>query len=291
MATIFFSSSLQGVSDAENVRSAFSRRGLTEGAASEAPAAAVEDWRPSARSEPTGLNCPTIAIVNDEEGVQAALARGAYDAVIHDRPHFGDRLAAAAARAAERTALAHTAAAAEVSRHRSANRLTMIVSLLRLQSSGATDTQARQALAEAQARVAAVAQVPAAAETEDVVEIGAYFQALADEAAKACHMQIRLTVESPGVSVASDKAAPLGVLFVELLLAASVGAPAGDIEAWLGADGGGEGRLTVVSELKAADQDAPANRLLKAMAHAAGAVISAKRKSAGHSAEVVFPLA
>jgi two-component sensor histidine kinase len=106
--------------------------------------------------------------------------------------------------------------------HRVANSLALIGSIARMQSRAVTDEAAQRALADMQARIAAIATVHRSLYTSAdvrIVELDAYLRSLISElkfATDASIHQIETDVEA-GVKVATDKAVSIGVIVVELV--------------------------------------------------------------------------
>ncbi len=107
--------------------------------------------------------------------------------------------------------------------HRVGNSLQLVSSMISLQAKSLRDTRASQALADAQARIEAVAQVHRRLYTSgqvDVVALDDYLSGLIDElrqtfAAEGAGADIDLTAEP--VFVPTDKAVALGVITAELV--------------------------------------------------------------------------
>ena len=108
--------------------------------------------------------------------------------------------------------------------HRVANSLALIASTARLQAKAVTDEAAQHALADMQARVAAIAGIHRALYTSpDVrfVELDVYLRSLASELSSAMDADMRrhrIEVEAEaGIQVATDKAVAIGVIVAELV--------------------------------------------------------------------------
>lgn len=188
---------------------------------------------------------PVIYVTGSEDGriAVAALRAGATDYMIKDAgPEFLHLLAARIEDAIERAALRRAKAAAEVAtrealaraealarsqavllrevNHRVANSLQLIASLARLQEMAVTDTEARTAIGQMRARVAAVAQVHRRLYTSDdvrVVALDEYLVGLLDEIGRGMGAQERISLEAARTLVPTDHAVRLGVIVSELV--------------------------------------------------------------------------
>ena len=107
--------------------------------------------------------------------------------------------------------------------HRVANSLALAASLVRLQASAVTDPMARDALAETQARISAIAGLHKKLYTsEDVrtVDLDAYIAMLAteiDASMKSAHVQPTLKLDLAPFSIPTDRAISVGMVLTELL--------------------------------------------------------------------------
>jgi len=107
--------------------------------------------------------------------------------------------------------------------HRVANSLAMVAALVGLQANALEDPAAKNALAETQVRISAIAGVHRHLYTsEDVrtVQIDEYLRSLAgelDTSMKAAGHASRIQVEAEAVSIPTEKAASIGVVVTELV--------------------------------------------------------------------------
>lgn len=107
--------------------------------------------------------------------------------------------------------------------HRVANSLALVSSLVSLQSNVLTDGAAKDALAETQARIFAIAAVHKRLYTSDDisnVEVGEYLGALLENLQQTMHgqgMGATLVADLEQLPVATDRAISLGVLVTELV--------------------------------------------------------------------------
>ncbi|WP_375396702.1 sensor histidine kinase [uncultured Sphingomonas sp.] len=184
---------------------------------------------------------PVVYVTGSEEGrvAIAALKAGAADYIVKSvGQDFFDLLAATLDQVHERHALERDKAAAEDRlrasnarleallrevNHRVANSLQLVTAMVRLQSSALTDDAARQALADTERRIGAIAQVHRRLYTSDDVEgvdMKDYLEALvtelgdtweSDEPRRALH----LTVDP--IRLPTDRAVSLGVIVNELV--------------------------------------------------------------------------
>ncbi|WP_376099463.1 sensor histidine kinase [Roseomonas sp. CCTCC AB2023176] len=185
---------------------------------------------------------PVVYVTGSEDAriAVAALKAGAVDYVWKDiEGHYRDLLAEAIGQALRQEELRRAKERAEQEvreardraemllhevNHRVANSLNLVASLARLQANATGSEEARTALVEMQARIAAIAGVHRKLYTSaDVrsVEMGAYLQSLADELGAAVGSEdgaARVLVRSdPGVQVPTDRAVSLGVVVTELV--------------------------------------------------------------------------
>ena len=99
----------------------------------------------------------------------------------------------------------------------------MVAALVGLQANAVSDPAAKNALAETQARISAIAGVHRHLYTSDdvrTVQIGDYLKSLAgelDTSMKAAGHQSRISVETESFSIATEKAASVGVIVTELV--------------------------------------------------------------------------
>ena len=188
-----------------------------------------------------GAPPPVIYVTGANEGriAVAALKSGAADYVIKDVGGvFMDLLRTSVEQALEGARLRQRQEIAEAEirqardraemllrevNHRVANSLQLVGSLVAMQQRGVTDPAARDALAETQGRIAAIAQIHRRLYTSDdvtTVEMDAYLQGLASEleAAMSAYGQgHRLVLDVAPVRIPTDKAVPVGVVVTELV--------------------------------------------------------------------------
>jgi two-component sensor histidine kinase len=107
--------------------------------------------------------------------------------------------------------------------HRIANSLALVVSLARMQAAATPDAMAKSALAEAQARIAAVANVHRtlyASEDILVVDLAAYLSAVVDElrhSIAAENQGATLTVHAVNAQINTERAVAIGMIATELI--------------------------------------------------------------------------
>ena len=107
--------------------------------------------------------------------------------------------------------------------HRVANSLAMVAALVGLQANAVSNDDAKQALAETQARIQAIAGVHRHLYTSDdvrSVQIGDYLQSLAAEletTMKATGNDSRILVTAENIAIPTEKAASIGVIVTELV--------------------------------------------------------------------------
>ena len=107
--------------------------------------------------------------------------------------------------------------------HRVANSLAMVAALVGLQANALSNDDAKQALAETQARIQAIAGVHRHLYTSDdvrSVQIGDYLQSLAAEletTMKATGNDARIVVTAENIAIPTEKAASIGVIVTELV--------------------------------------------------------------------------
>ncbi|MDB5614000.1 MAG: two-component system sensor histidine kinase/response regulator [Devosia sp.] len=107
--------------------------------------------------------------------------------------------------------------------HRVANSLAMVAALVGLQANAVSNDDAKQALAETQARIQAIAGVHRHLYTSDDVRsvlIGDYLQSLAAEletTMKATGNDSRILVTAENIAIPTEKAASIGVIVTELV--------------------------------------------------------------------------
>jgi len=184
---------------------------------------------------------PVVYVTGSDEGriAVAALKAGAADYVVKTiGEDFFDLLDAAFAQVAARSLLQQAKAAAEADlratnarleallgevNHRVANSLQLVSAMVSLQAGVLTDPGAREALADTQRRIQAIAQVHRRLYTSNDVEsvdMQEYLGALVDELAEtwsseALPRALRLAAEP--IRLATDRAVSLGVIVTELV--------------------------------------------------------------------------
>jgi two-component sensor histidine kinase len=188
--------------------------------------------------------------------------------------------------------------------HRVANSLAMVASLITLQSNVLRNEEARNALAETQARIQAIAGVHRHLYvTDDVrsVQIGDYLRSLAAEletTMRASGLDGRIQVQVDNIPIATEKAASVGVVVTELvtnaLKYAYVGNSRGEVRILCSRD-------AAVIDLSVEDdgvgwdgQGVPqgtglGTRIVKAMAHALGASVVYQDTRPGTRVKLKFP--
>ncbi|MDB5527689.1 MAG: two-component system sensor histidine kinase/response regulator [Devosia sp.] len=186
--------------------------------------------------------------------------------------------------------------------HRVANSLAMVAALVGLQANALQSSEAKNALAETQARISAIAGVHRHLYTSDdvrTVEIGDYLRSLAgelDASMKAAGHHALINVEAVSFPLATEKAASVGVIVTELVTNAMK---------YAYRDQQGEVRIRLVRigesvELRVEDDGIGwdgtgtpqgtglGSRIVKAMAHSLGATVS-YGGGAGTSVSLQFP--
>ncbi len=188
--------------------------------------------------------------------------------------------------------------------HRVANSLAMVASLITLQSNVLRNEEARNALAETQARIQAIAGVHRHLYvTDDVrsVQIGDYLRSLAAEletTMRASGLDGRIQVQVDNILIATERAASLGVVVTELvtnaLKYAYVGNSRGEVRILCSRD-------ETVIDLSVEDDGVGwdghgvpqgtglGTRIVKAMAHALGASVVYQDTRPGTRVNLKFP--
>ena len=185
--------------------------------------------------------------------------------------------------------------------HRVANSLAMVAALVGLQTNAVQNAEAKNALAETQARISAIAGVHRHLYTsQDVrtVDIGDYLRSLAgelDASMKAAGHHSLIQVDAVSFPLATEKAASVGVIVTELVTNAMKYAyrdTRGEVRIRLAqTDTGVE--LRVEDDGVGWDGTGPpqgtglGSRIVKAMAHSPGATVSYGR-GAGTSVSLQF---
>ncbi|MBP2303398.1 response regulator [Azospirillum picis] len=268
-------------------------------------------------------NAPPVVYVTgagDTRVAVAALKAGADDYVPKEVGEgFFDLLVAAIDQALERAQLRRERERAEqevrIARdraemllrevnHRVANSLALVAAFVQMQKSGLSDTRARAALEETQARITAIAGIHRSLYTSgDVrsVRIDAYLKTLLTEmrAAIASDRPDPFVIVADAVPVPTDKAISLAVIVTELVTNACKYAypqgQAGSIRVSAIAAGG---HLSVSVEddgVGFSETDAPqgtglGTRIIQAMATSLGALLQHDRQHAGTRVTLTMPL-
>jgi two-component sensor histidine kinase len=187
-------------------------------------------------------DCPPIVYVTgSDEGriAVAALKAGAADYVVKTvGEDFFDLLAAALDQVRVRAALERDKALVEEQlrasnvrleallrevNHRVANSLQLVTAMVRLQSKSLSDSAAREALADTERRIDAIAQVHRSLYTTDDaegVDMKDYLQALVDELGGAWASEKpkrALLLQAESIRLSPDRAVSLGVIVNELV--------------------------------------------------------------------------
>ncbi|MGN7293952.1 sensor histidine kinase [Rhizobium sp. SAFR-030] len=107
--------------------------------------------------------------------------------------------------------------------HRVANSLALVAALIRLQVTNSKDESVREALAETQARITAVAGMHRSLYTSDDVrhvEMAKYLETLVQEVQRSVNVESQgpsIRLEAEPVSLTSDRAVSVGMIVTELL--------------------------------------------------------------------------
>ena len=184
---------------------------------------------------------PVVYVTGSEEGpvAVAALKAGAADYVVKTvGEDFFDLLAAALGHVRERAALERDKALAEEQlrasnlrleallrevNHRVANSLQLVTAMVRLQAKSLADPSAREALADTERRIDAIAQVHRslyASDDAEGVDMKDYLQALVDELGEAWSSEKpkrALRLQADSIHLSADRAVSLGVIVNELV--------------------------------------------------------------------------
>jgi two-component sensor histidine kinase len=188
--------------------------------------------------------------------------------------------------------------------HRVANSLAMVAALVGLQANAVENDEARNALAETQARIQAIAGVHRHLYTTDdarSVQIGDYLHSLAAEleaTMQSTGNAARILVTADNIAVPTEKAASIGVIVTELVTNAIkyayAGRHQGDVrilmsraedqlidlaveDDGIGWDGTGKAQGTGLG-----------SRIVKAMAHGLGAKVSYNKAAGGTRVTLQF---
>jgi len=184
---------------------------------------------------------PVVYVTGSEEGciAVAALKAGAADYVVKTvGEDFFDLLGAALDQVRARAALERDKAKAEEElrasnarleallrevNHRVANSLQLVTAMVRLQANSLADAAAREALADTERRIAAIAKVHRslyATDDAEGVDMKDYLQALVDELGGAWASETpkrALTLAAESIRLPADRAVSLGVIVNELV--------------------------------------------------------------------------
>jgi two-component sensor histidine kinase len=250
----------------------------------------------------------------------AALKLGAYDYVTKSvSDDFLELIGSAIDQAVERARLLRAKEQAEADlleakeraemllgevNHRVANSLAMVAALVRMQANAVSDPAAKDALAETQARISAVAGVHRRLYTSDdvrFVDIGEYLSSLAREIDKSINpagSRLKLLLEP--IRVPTDKAVSIGVITAELVTNAIKYAypagEAGEVRVLLQAAGGEAVVLTVEDDGVGWDGTGTTQgtglgaRLISSMASTLGSTVDYEPKNVGTRATMRFGL-
>lgn len=187
--------------------------------------------------------------------------------------------------------------------HRVANSLAMVAALVGLQANAVTDSEAKRALSETQARIHAIAGVHRHLYTSDdvhSVQVADYVNSLMGELENTVQLEgqtATLRVEVDPFPLPTEKVASLGVMLTELvtnaLKYAYADREAGEVRVFMmrqgdqvelrveddgiGWDGAGKPQGTGLG-----------SRIVKAMAHSLGADVSYENKGRGTCVRVTF---
>lgn len=188
--------------------------------------------------------------------------------------------------------------------HRVANSLAMVAALVGLQANALDNDEAKNALAETQARIQAIAGVHRHLYTTDdvrSVQISDYLHSLASEleaTMRASGNVSHIEVSAENIAIPTEKAASIGVIVTELVTNAIKYAYAdqghGNVRIMIAR---GEGQLVELSvEDDGIGWDGTGkpkgtglgSRIVKAMAHGLGATVAYRSEGAGTRASVQF---
>lgn len=268
-----------------------------------------------------GDHTPAIYVTGSSEATVAveALKAGADDYVIKTADGdflgllgraIGGAIARAELKAAKARADAETRAARERAEmllaevhHRVANSLAMVTSLLRIQAQASESQEVRQALAEAQARIGAVAGVHRSLYLGDdvrTVALDAYLASILRDFAATLPPQVQLKVEADPLTMSADRAVSLGIIVTELATNAVKYAwpdgRAGRLLVTLRGEAPGRAALRVEDDglgLAAGERargTGLGRRLVRAMTETLGGAVEAVPCDPGTCVEVRFPL-
>lgn len=181
--------------------------------------------------------------------------------------------------------------------HRVANSLAMVAALVGLQVNAVANDDAKQALAETQARIQAIAGVHRHLYTTDdvrSVQIADYLHSLAAEletTMRATGNDSRIVVTAEAIAIPTEKAASIGVIVTELVTNAIKYAYAdlrqGDVRILISRGQGGTIDLSVEDDGIGWDGNGKpqgtglGSRIVKAMAHGLGATVDYRTEGGG----------
>ena len=189
--------------------------------------------------------------------------------------------------------------------HRVANSLTLVASLVKLQSNAVKDEAARKALAETQARIFAIASVHKRLYTSGdvrVVPLDEYLSSLLDQLATSMRNEglgASLRYDLEPVTLPTDASVNLGVVVTELVTNAFKYAypdRPGEVRVKLKLVPGDKGELTVEDDGIGHNGDGSAKgtgvgtRIVKAMATTMGAEVQSMPRQPGTAVRLTFPL-
>ncbi|SEQ01624.1 Two-component sensor histidine kinase, contains HisKA and HATPase domains [Devosia sp. YR412] len=188
--------------------------------------------------------------------------------------------------------------------HRVANSLAMVAALVGLQANAVANDDAKQALAETQARIQAIAGVHRHLYTnEDVrsVQIGDYLQSLAAElqtSMRATGNDSRIVVTAENIAIPTEKAASIGVIVTELVTNAIkyayAGSNKGDVRILMARGLGESIDLAVEDDGVGWDGTGKpqgtglGSRIVKAMASSLGATVAYRSEGGGTRVSLQF---
>lgn len=188
--------------------------------------------------------------------------------------------------------------------HRVANSLAMVAALVGLQANAVNNDDAKQALAETQARIQAIAGVHRHLYTSDdvrSVHIGDYLHSLAAEletTMRATGNDSRIVVTADNIAIPTEKAASIGVIVTELVTNAIKYAYAdldkGDVRIVMSRGEGDVIALSVEDDGIGWDGSGKpqgtglGSRIVKAMAHGLGATVDYRTEGGGTRVSLQF---
>lgn len=189
--------------------------------------------------------------------------------------------------------------------HRVANSLAMVAALVGLQANAVDNDDAKQALAETQARIQAIAGVHRHLYTTDdvrSVQIADYLQSLAAEletTMRATGNDSRILVTADNIAIPTEKAASIGVIVTELVTNAIKYAYAdlgqGDVRIRMTRGGDETVDLSVEDDGIGWDGSGKpqgtglGSRIVRAMASSLGATVAYRTEGGGTRVSVQFP--